>query len=359
MAEQGGQEKTEQATPKRLEEARQKGNVAKSMELPSASVLLAGLLALAFTAPLIHGQLSGLFVGILGQAGEISLDLGGAAAFLTGALLSGLKIAAPVMAVVFAVAVLVNFFQVGALFTLKPLQPKLEKINPAKGIKRYFSVRTLADLIKNLAKLILVGVVAYKTVEGEMAGLAGLASMSVEQIVVYILSICFQIFLRCALLILALALADFAFQRWQYNKNLMMSKQEVKDEYKQREGDPLVKSKIRAIQRRLANERMMDAVPEADVVITNPTHLAVALSYRSGEMSAPKVVAKGADLLAERIKEKAQEHGIPLVEDKPLARALYRLEVGQVIPEELFQAVAKVLAYVYQLKDRKSAARAR
>lgn len=355
MAEKGGQEKTEQATPKRVEEARQKGNVAKSMELPSASVLLAGLLTLAFTAPLIHGRLTDLFVSVLSRIGQIPLDLSGAATFLSGVLLTGFKVVAPVMAVVFIVAVLVNFFQVGALFTLKPLQPKLEKINPAKGIKRYFSVKTLADLIKNLAKIILVGVVAYKTVEGEMAGLAGLAGLSVEQIVVYILSMCFQIFLRCALLILALALLDYAFQRWQYNKNLMMSKQEVKDEYKQREGDPLVKSKIRSIQRRLANERMMDAVPEADVVITNPTHLAVALAYRSGEMSAPKVLAKGANLLAEKIKEIAAEHGVPVVEDKPLARALYKLEVGQVIPEELFQTVAKVLAYVYQLKDRKLA----
>ena len=349
-----GQEKTEKATPKRLEDARQKGNVAKSMELPSASVLLSGLLTLGFTASLIYSNLSEIFIGLLANAGSIRLDSGEGSAILEGALFNAFKVVAPVMVVVFIVAVLVNFAQVGPLLTFQPLQPKFSKINPFKGMKRFFSLRIVADTIKNMLKLLAVGFVAYKTVIGEMDQIGGLAGLSLEQIVVYIISVCFKIFLRCALLILAIAFIDFLYQRWQYMKSLKMSKQEVKDEFKQREGDPMVKARIRSIQRKMAAERMMEAIPGADVVITNPTHLAVALSYVSGQIPAPKVVAKGADLMAKRIREVAQEHGVPIVEEKPLAQALFKLEIGQIIPEELYQAVAKVLAYVFQLKERKA-----
>lgn len=350
----GGQEKTEKATPKRLEDARQKGNVAKSQELPSASVLLAGLLTLGFTASMIYTRLSEIFIGLLANAGSIRLDSGDGSALLVGALFNGVKIVAPIMAVVFIVAVLVNFAQVGPLLTFKPLQPKFSKINPFKGMKKFFSLKIVADTIKNILKLMAVGFVAYQVVEGEMDQLGNLADFSLEQVVVYIISICFKIFLRCALLILAIAFIDFLYQRWQYMKNLKMSKQEIRDEFKQREGDPMVKARIRSIQRKMASERMMEAVPEADVVITNPTHLAVALAYQSGEIPAPKLVAKGADLMAKKIRELAEEHGIPIVEEKPLAHALYKLDIGQVIPEELYQAVAHVLAYVFQLKNRQA-----
>ena len=355
MADQASsQEKTEKATPKRMEEARKKGNVGKSQELPSASVLISGLLTLGFTASMMYAGLSEIFIGLLGNAASIRLDSGDGMEIISGAIVTGVKIVMPIMAVVFIAAVLVNFAQVGPLLTFQPLQPKFSKINPFKGMKKFFSLRIVADLIKNVLKLVAVGFVAYKTVEGEMDQLGGLAGLSLEQIVVYIISVCFKIFLRCALLILAIAFLDFVYQRWQYMKNLRMSKQEVRDEYKQREGDPMVKSRIRSIQRKMAQKRMMEAVPQADVVITNPTHLAVALAYQSGEAPAPKVVAKGADLMAKRIRELAEEYGIPIVEEKPLAWALFKLEVGQVIPEDLYQAVAKVLAYVYQLKRRKA-----
>lgn len=265
----------------------------------------------------------------------------------------------PVMLVVFLVALLVNYAQVGPLFTLKPLQPKFEKINPAKGVKKYFSIKILAELLKNVLKLAAICYVAYATVAAEMATVTSLSSLTVQQIVIYILSICFKIFLRCALLIMVLAFMDFAFQKWQHEKQLRMSKQEVKDEFKQREGDPMIKARIRTIQRKMASQRMMEAVPQADVVVTNPSHLAVALRYVTGEMAAPQVVAKGAGLLAEKIKKLAQAYNIPLIEDKPLAQALYRLEVGQSIPEDFYQAVARILAYVYQLKDKKAPAAAR
>ncbi len=350
----GGQEKTEKATPKRLEEARKKGNVAKSQELPSASVLLAGLLTLGFTASMIYTNLSEIFIGLLSNAGSIRLDSGDGSALLTGALFNALKIVAPIMAVVFIVAVLVNFAQVGPLLTFQPLQPKFSKINPFKGLKKFFSLKIVVDTLKNMLKLLAVGFVAYKVVEGEMDQLGTLGDLSLEQIVVYIISICFKIFLRCALLILAIAFADFVYQRWQYMKNLKMSKQEIRDEFKQREGDPMIKARIRSIQRKMATERMMEAVPDADVVITNPTHLAVALAYRSGEIPAPKIVAKGADLMAKRIRDLAEENGVPVVEEKPLAQALYKLDIGQVIPEELYQAVAQVLAFVFQLKERQA-----
>ena len=235
MAEQANsQEKTEKATPKRLEEARKKGNVGKSMELPSASVLLAGLLTLGFTSSLIYTGLSQIFIGLLANAGNIRLDSGDGTEIISGAIFTGVRIVMPIMAVVFIAAVLVNFAQVGPLLTFEPLQPKFSKINPFKGMKKFFSIRIVADTIKNLLKLIAVGFVAYKTVEGEMDQLGGLAGLSLEQIVVYIVSVCFKIFLRCALLILAIAFIDFLYQRWQYMKNLKMSKQEVRDEYKQR-----------------------------------------------------------------------------------------------------------------------------
>ncbi len=351
MAERGAQDKTEKATPKRRRDARKKGNVAKSKELPSVAVLLGGLLTLSFTAGLIHGNLTSLMASVFSQVGQINLGAGDGSVFFRTVVWGGARVVAPVFAAVLAMALLVNYAQIGALFTLEPIKPKLEKINPIKGLKNIFSMRTLFEAVKNILKLVLVGYIAYLTVKSEWPFLPNLVDFTPYQIVVYVLSTAFKIFLRCCLAILALAIIDYAYQKWQYEKGLRMSKQEVKDEFKQREGDPLVKSRIRSIQRQLASTRMMQAVPEADVVITNPVHLAVALQYVSGQMEAPKVVAKGAETLAERIKEIAAEHGVPIIEDKPLAQTLFKLKLGQVIPVELYEAVAQILAHVYQLRD--------
>ena len=348
------QQKSEQATPKRREDARERGNVAKSRELPSAAVLLAGLGATAFTAQSFHQHISSLMITVFNGIDHFELGQASTAALLDQVMYTMGVIVLPVMIVIFITAVLANFIQIGALFTLKTIQPKLSKINPFTGIKRLFSLNALTDLIKNVLKLLAVGWVAYKTVMAEMPTLMNVADMSVGGIVAYILELILTIFLRCSLLILALALFDYFYQKWNWARQLKMTKQEVKDEFKNREGDPLVKSKIRQIQRELASRRMMDDVPSADVIVTNPTHLAVALRYDKQAMDAPKIVAKGADQVAQRIKTIAAAYDVPVVENKPLARALFKLDIGQVIPEDLYQTVAHVLAYVYSL-DRQAA----
>ena len=349
------QQKSEQATPKRRDEARDRGNVAKSRELPSAAVLLAGLGALVYMAKSFHYNISSLMITIFNGIDRMDLGEASTTALLDQVLYTMTAIVLPVMVVIFITAALANFIQVGALFTLKPIQPKLSKLNPASGIKRMFSLNSLTDLVKNVMKLLLVGWVAYKTVIAEMPTLMNAADMSIGGIVIYILDLILTIFLRCSLLILALALFDYFYQRWNWERQLKMTKQEVKDEFKNREGDPLVKSKIRQIQRQLASRRMMDDVPSADVIVTNPTHLAVALKYDKTNMDAPKIVAKGADQVAQRIKKIAAAYDVPVVENKPLARTLFKLEIGQVIPEDLYQTVAHLLAYVYSL-DRRAAA---
>jgi len=355
VPENGSQDKSEKATPKRRRDARKKGNVAKSREIPSVAVLLAGLGTLSLTASSIYTHMTGLMSQTLSQVGLLKLGSGDGTLLFHRAAMTLASVVLPVMLVVTFVAVLTNYVQIGALFTVEPLKPKFDKINPMKGLKNLFSIRTLFEAAKNLMKLIIIGYIAYLTLKGEWDNLPALVNLDTIQILIFILQVAFKVFLRCCLAILILAVLDYAYQKWQYEKNLRMSKQDVKDEFKQREGDPLVKSRIRAIQRKLASQRMMEAVPEADVVVTNPTHLAVALKYISGEMEAPQVVAKGAGLVAERIKQLAEAYGVPIVENKPLAQSLFKLEVGRIIPVELYQAVAQLLAYVYSLKGGKAA----
>ncbi len=348
MAERGAHDKTEKATPKRRRDARRKGTVAKSKELPMVAVLLSGLLTLALSGSYIYAQMTDMMTHTLSLVGTLNLGGGEGMRLLHFIAAAGARILAPIMLVMLFVAVMANYLQIGALFTVEPLKPNLNKINPIRGLKNLFSLRSLFEAFKGVAKVLIIGYVAYLTVAGESENLPALVSLTTSQLLLYILKVAFKIFLRCCLLILMLAVLDYAFQKWQYEKNLRMSKQEIKDEFKQREGDPMVKARIRSIQRQLASQRMMEAVPKADVVITNPTHLAVALRYESGEMEAPQVVAKGAGFLAEKIKQIAEAHEVPIVEDKPLAQALFHLQIGQIIPVELYQAVAQVLAYVYQ-----------
>jgi flagellar biosynthetic protein FlhB len=260
---------------------------------------------------------------------------------------------APVFLFVVLAAVIFNVIQVGFMWAPTRLKPELGKLNPLKGLKRLFSKRIFFDLFKNIMKLVVVGAVSYITVSGEMDNLSRLGGMDTMPTVIYLLGVCFKIFWRAVLAMLALALLDWIYQKYTFEKDLKMSKQEVKDEFKQSEGDPQVKARIRSLQRDAARKRMMSAVPQADVVITNPTHLAVALSYKPGEMDAPTVVAKGANLVAQKIKDLARESGVPIIEDKPLAQALYKSsEVGQTIPFELYEAVAGLLGHIYRQSNR-------
>jgi flagellar biosynthetic protein FlhB len=250
-------------------------------------------------------------------------------------------------------AVLANYVQVGALFAPQLIKPDLNKINLFKGLQRLFSLQSWVELLKSVCKLLIIGWVAAATIQKELPEIVPLLDKALPDIMAYMFRVSLAIFFKAVLAMFALAALDYFFQRYRYEKRLRMSPQEMKEEYKQTEGDPLIKSRIRSIQREMARRRMMAEVPQADVVITNPTHLAVALRYRNQEMVAPQVVAKGAGLVAEKIKETARRHGIPLVENKPVAQILFKnVDLGQFIPPGAYQVVAEILAYVYRLKNK-------
>jgi flagellar biosynthetic protein FlhB len=274
-------------------------------------------------------------------------------AFLRPVLLQCADILWPFFLLAFCIGILMHVGQIGFLFTLEPLQPDFSRINPLKGIQRYFSFRGLAETAKSIVKLSIIGGLGYlhfvKFSKHAVSwnGLTvlqqvGMASREIGSFLLFIM-----------VLLIGLAVLDFLFQKFDYERNIRMTRQEVKEETKMREGDPLIRARIRSIQRDRARRRMMQEVPKADVVITNPTHFAIALAYKQDQMHAPRVLAKGADILAQRIKDIARRHNIPIVENKPLARILYRtLKIGSFIPRELYQAVAEVLAYVYKLRGR-------
>jgi flagellar biosynthetic protein FlhB len=346
-------ERTEKATPKRRSEARKKGQVAKSREIATVMVLLAGLLVLFFLGSYPYERLSILMVQFFEKAGTFSLTPENTQALQDELIDSLFLILVPFLGVIMVAAILSNYIQVGGFFSLELIKPDLGKISPLKGFSRFFSLQSLAELLKSLFKILIVGWVAYYTIKKELPNILALIDQEVGSILKYIGLISFRIFLNTLLVMILLAGLDYIFQRWSHEKGLRMSKQEVKDEGKQAEGDPLVKARIRSIQRELARRRMMAEVPKADVIITNPMHIAVALYYKSGEMGAPKLVAKGAGFIAEKLKEIGRKHKIPILENKPLAQILYKtVEVGQMIPATLYHLVADVLAFVYRMKKK-------
>jgi flagellar biosynthetic protein FlhB len=347
------QEKTEKPTPRKRSKAREKGQVAKSAELAGAMVLMAGLVSFLIFGGFIYNQVSGFLSYMLANAAQQEISQQNIVSMFTGWYYFLFMTVAPVFLFVVLAAVIFNVIQVGFMWAPSRIKPNLQKLNPLSGLKRLFSKRIFFELFKNIMKLVIVGAVSYITVAGEMDNLSRLGDMDTMATVIYLLDVCFKIFWRSVLAMLGLALLDWAFQKYTFEKDLKMSKQEVKDEFKQIEGDPHIKARIRSLQREAARKRMMGAVPQADVVITNPTHLAVALSYKPADMDAPKVVAKGANLVAQKIKDLAYEANVPVIEDKPLAQALYKsTEVGQSIPFELYEAVAGILAHIYRQNNR-------
>jgi flagellar biosynthetic protein FlhB len=354
MAEESsGQEKTEAPTSRRLQEARKKGDVAKSMEVPSAAVLLTGLFVLYFFGVFMLERLQVLLRHYLGNLHTFQITPGNMTEITRESMLYTAIIVGPLMLAIFMIALIANYAQVGVLFTTEKITPKLEKIDPIKGFGRLFSKQTLANVVKSVAKLGIIGYVAYAEIKASLPGLLPLMDQEPISVLLFMGRVAFWIFLKSALVIALLAALDYAFQRWQFMEKMKMTKQELKDEAKQTEGDPHVKGRIRSIQMQMARQRMMAEVPKADVVITNPTHLAIALRYDPLSMAAPTVLAKGAGVIAQKIREVAAEHRIPLVEDKPLAQALYKSTgLNGTIPENLFQAVAEVLAYVYSLRKK-------
>ena len=353
MAEESFEDKTEQPTPRKREDTRKKGEVAKSRELPSVAVLLTGLITLTAFGSYMYSQIQTIMKSAFSLLTVHDLSVADFMVFAERMVASFILAITPLLAAIFVAAVFSNIMQVGLMFSGELVKPKLSKLNPIKGFGRLFSKQSFMELFKCLLKLAIVGGIAYWTIRGEMKNVPFLGEMETHSIVAYILLAIFKIFIRCTLAMIFLVVIDYAFQRWEFEKKIKMSKKEVKDEFKRTEGDPLIKSRIKSIQMQMARRRMMQAVPQADVVITNPTALAVALKYDSSSMGAPQLLAKGSGKIAEKIKELAAKYDIPILENRDLARSLYSLvEIGEEIPPALYQAVAEVLAYIYKLKGK-------
>ena len=352
MAEDSGQEKTEQATQKRREETRKRGNVSRSTEVNSAVILLAGFSVLFMFGGRIVRGLEDLIVGMLRQSYSLDLGLVNIQGVMLTTMITFFTIMLPVFVVMAIVGVLVNVLQIGILFTGEPLIPKPEKINPLEGLKRIFSKRSVESLFRDIIKIVVVVWIGYRAVKGILISAMEVSDASVQTIFAFAGLSVYSIALKIIMGYAIIALLDFAFQRWDYEQSIRMTHQEIREELKQAEGDPLVRARIRSVQREMSRRRMMEEVPKAEVVITNPTRLAIALSYATG-MSAPLVVAKGKNLIAEKIREKAKEARVPIVENVPLAQALFKaVNIGDPIPADLFTAVAEVLAHVYRLKGK-------
>lgn len=349
-------EKTEQATTKKKEDARKKGQVAVTKDLGTAFALLATFFAINIASGYVVRNMKTYFLTIFEIMGntDILFNANGLYQLYGITVRTFLSLSLPFLITAMVIGIALNLAQVGFLFTVEPLIPKFEKISPISGLKRLFSLQSIAELLKSLLKGSLVIFIVWSYLSNNLEMIVGMMSLEVDNAVVLIWRTVFDIVLRICLLLVILGIADFIFKKWQHNKKLMMSKQEVKDEYKQSEGDPQLKSKIKEKQRQIAMGRMMQEVPKADVIITNPTHFAVALRYNNDMESAPRVIAKGQDLIAMKIKSVAEENNIAIIENKPLARALYNeVDIGSMIPAEFFEAVAETLAYVYSLKNPK------
>jgi flagellar biosynthetic protein FlhB len=343
--------KTEEPTPKRLQTAREKGQVAVSQEVKNWAMLLGAAFGLAVLAPgIMHGVTATVFK-FVESPHAFSLDVENMQEALSGLLLDIGWAVAPIVGLMVVLAIAANVGQVGFLWAPTKIAPQLEKISLIKGIQRLFSLRTVVEFLKGLAKLVAVAAVAFGLVLSAMKDIELIPSFALGQILDRVQLVAILLTVGTVTVMTVIAVLDYAFQRHSFIKQMRMTKQEVRDEHKQAEGDPQIKARIRRLRMERAQKRMMAAVPEADVVITNPTHFAVALAYEMEAMSAPKLVAKGVDVLAQRIREVAEENEVPLVENPPLARALYAsVELDQEIPPEHYQAVAQVIGYVMRLK---------
>jgi flagellar biosynthetic protein FlhB len=354
-----GGEKTEEPTAKKLQDARDEGQVANSREVGNA----AGLLALFILLRLLYGYMAESFTGmfnyVYGQIPEFTtmydglLPLQNIKTVMNQALVRVFMLAFPFFAAAILIGLIANIAQVGWKITTKPLQPKLSKLNPISGFKKIFSTRSIFELFKAIGKIIVISIVVYSYFTGVSASLFTLYDMPLSQAIGLMGHTVIEIGIRIAAVYVIIAAADVVFQRRKFRKDMMMTKQEVKDEYKNTEGDPQIKGQQRRRMQQASQRRMMQELPKADVVITNPTHYAVAISYDADLDEAPRVIAKGEDYLAQKIKDVAKENNIEIVENKPLARMLYaNVEVGEFVPPELYQAVAEVLAFVYHLQGR-------
>ncbi len=348
------EEKTEEPTPKKIRDAREEGNVLQSKEVNSAFVILAVFIMI---------NLSGVFIGKTLKRTtayiyeeyllvDYIFSIKNLQNIIINSMINFFLILTPIALTSLVVGVIASYLQVGVLFTTKPLNIDIKKLNPIEGFKKMFSLKSVMETVKSFIRILLVGYIAYSYMKNQAYVILNSTAMDTIEILELILKMSTNIGIRLAIALAVLASFDYLYQRYEYNKNLKMSKQEIKEEYKQTEGNPEIKSKIKQKQREMSMRRMMQDVPKADVIITNPTHFAIAIEYNPQEFDAPRVIAKGQDLVANNIKKIAEENNIAIVENKPLARTLYDLvEIGQYVPPELYQAVAEVLAYVYRINN--------
>lgn len=346
-------EKSEEPTQQRIDDFRKEGQVAQSKELTSLLVLLGTLGVMYGMGPSLVTDFMNFMRRMFVEAATSEISRERAGVLLNLCMMQSARLILPIAAAGFVAGVVGSVVQFGFLYTWAPLAPQFSRINPLSGFQRLATMSSLVEGLKSVIKLAAVVAVTYMLLKTQILASPSMIDMDSAQFVSYMSSSAFRLVAGVCVGLFVIAAADFGYQKFRYRKSLMMTKQELKQEHKQREGDPLLKARIRSLQREMARKRMMQEVPKADVIVTNPTHIAVALRYDAGKMAAPKVVAKGADLVAQRIKEIARKNGIPCVENVPLARALHKsVKVGGSVPRALYQAVAEVLAYVYRLKGK-------
>lgn len=347
-------DKTEKATPKKRQDLRKKGQVMQSKELPANLLLLITFVSARMFGNFIYRELSSVYRMFLTETSAYNLEeIPETMSLVTFIVIEIIKISAPFFVIAVLVGALGSYVQVGFIFTLEPLKPKFSNLNPINGIKRIFSFRSLFEFLKSILKVIIVAWVAWSSIKGEFNNMMKLMDLDTGPLALYIINTTLDICIKIGFALLAVSAADYFFQWRRYEKDIRMTMQEIKEEYKQLEGNPEIKSKIKQKQREISMRRMLSEVPKADVVITNPTHYAVAIKYEPEKMPAPYVIAKGADYMAKRIKEVAKENKVHIMENKPLAQTLYKtVDIGQSIPPELYKAVAEILAFVYNLEGR-------
>lgn len=345
-------EKTEKATPKKRNDARKKGQVAKSQDLNTAIAILGIFFFFSIASPFLLENILVIFQRSFREYMELAVTEESIFMVFNETLFQTAKIIGPIMLVALVVGVVANYLQIGFLFSTETIQPKLEKIDPIKGFKRIFSMRSIIEFLKSILKIIIVSMITFFVLWNRIDEILVLSQKSIGSALLTLVDLTIQMGLYAGGALLFLALLDYLYQKYDFEKNIRMSKQDIKDEYKNMEGDPLIKGKIKQKQREMSMSRMMQEVPNADVIITNPTHYAIALKYDETKFDAPYVVAKGVDFIAQKIKYVAKENDVIMVENRPLARSLYsQTEIGDTIPEDLFKAVAEILAYVYRTKN--------
>jgi flagellar biosynthetic protein FlhB len=350
MSDDNNEERTEEPTEKRRREYREKGQVAQSREVNTAMLLTGALILWSFYAPVFWKNLKSFLIIFWSISSEFNVTFLSVRLMMLFVLQNMASLLWPLLLSCLVLGFFSSYLQIGWLITAKPLLPDLKKLDPIKGMSKFVSKRSFFEAAKSFGKVSMVAALAYWTLFDRFDQFLGLAGADLEDVVSFMADVMFVILLKCCFLLFIIAVADYYFSRHEMEKKMKMTKQEVKQEHKESEGDPQVKQRVRTIQREMSKKRMMADVPKSDVIITNPTHYAVAIQYKREEMNAPVVVAKGADYMAMKIREIGKLHNVPLVENRVVARALYQVETGKPIPEQMFKAVAEILAYVYKLK---------